>query len=323
MSTLIDPWIHISQANRQGLDYIVGRRNGDIRSILTPWPKINDVGIDGFEWNSIIGIGARPATGKTLVLNRITRDSFSLNPHEDHAVLDYQWEMLARTIAIREMSAKMKMTIKELCSAEGIMLDEEMLEAAERICKEMDHLPIYTVEKPLTVAEFKATTARFIDKFKKKTIVTLDHTLLAKKAATEKDKFEMLNNLLEAMTEMKKVLPVMFIVLSQLNRDIEDTDRLRPGTVGNYILPSDIFGGDALLQHCDILMGINRPANLNIPYYGPNRYVVTNDMLAFHFLKVRNGSPRMSFFKADFKNMNILELEDHELIVAPKKGGFG
>jgi replicative DNA helicase len=312
-----EPWIHISDANNQGLAYMEGRRTGEIRSVLTPWDRMNKAGIDGFEFGTIIGIGARPATGKTLLVNRITRESFRLNPGLDHLVLDFQWEMLARTNAIRDASANLKRTINELCSAEGICLSDEMMDAAKRHYSTQKDLPIYIVEKPMTVAEFKNTIIGFYQKNKKKFIVTLDHTLLTKKAATERDKFEMLNNLLEAMTELKKVLPVMFIVLSQLNRDIEDTDRLRPGTVGNYVLPSDIFGGDALLQHCDILIGINRPANLHIPFYGPERYKVDENLLAFHFLKVRNGSPRLSFFRAEFEHMNIIEIEPP--LMVPKK----
>lgn len=310
-------WIHISEQYKQGISYMEGRRTGKITSIMTSWPRVNSVGIDGFEWNTITGFGARPATGKTLLLNRITRDAFHLNPHQKFAVLDFQWEMLARTTAIRELSSQLKMSIKELCSAEGIMLDDSIMKSAEEYCKTREHLPIYTVEAPKTVPQFKETVLQFLDDKKLKTIITLDHTMLTKKDATEKDKFETLNNLLEAMTEMKRKLPVMFLVLSQLNRNIEDTDRLRPGTVGNYVLSSDIFGGDALLQHCDILAGINRPYNLNIPYYGPDRYLVSPDLLAFHFLKVRNGDPRLSFFKADFKNMNIMEIDPPPVV--PKK----
>lgn len=52
----------------------------------------------------------------------------------------------------------------------------------------------------------------------------------------------------------------MFIVLSQLNRNVDNPERNEDGKYSNYILESDIFGGDALLQHADTVIGINRPA---------------------------------------------------------------
>ena len=51
----------------------------------------------------------------------------------------------------------------------------------------------------------------------------------------------------------------MFICLSQLNRNIDNPERAIDGKYGNYILESDIFGSDAMLQHADTLIGLNNP----------------------------------------------------------------
>ena len=101
----------------------------------------------------------------------------------------------------------------------------------------------------------------------------------------------------------------MFIALSQLNRNIDNPDRAQQGKYGNYILESDIFGSDAMLQHADTLIGINRPAKQKIRLYGPDRYIIEDDRtLVLHFLKARNGDTRMSFFKAMFEKMEIAEM---------------
>jgi hypothetical protein len=101
----------------------------------------------------------------------------------------------------------------------------------------------------------------------------------------------------------------MFVVLSQLNRNIDNPERAIDGKYGNYILESDIFGSDAMLQHADTLVGINRPAKQRIKYYGPDRYIIDDDKtLVLHFLKARNGDTRMSFFKANFERMEISEM---------------
>ncbi len=99
------------------------------------------------------------------------------------------------------------------------------------------------------------------------------------------------------------------MVLAQLNRNIDNPDRAVNGKYGNYILESDIFGSDAMLQHADMLIGINRPAKQKIRYYGPDKYIIADDRtLVFHFLKARNGDVRMSFFKAEFERMRVSEM---------------
>ena len=143
----------------------------------------------------------------------------------------------------------------------------------------------------------------------KKTIVTLDHTMLVKRAPYQNNTLDMMFELGEFFTQCKRDYPILFIALSQLNRNIDSPDRAIDGKYGNYILESDIFGSDAMLQHADMLIGINRPAKQKIRFYGPDRYIIEDDKtLVLHFLKARNGDARMSFFKAKFEQMKIEEM---------------
>lgn len=71
-----------------------------------------------------------------------------------------------------------------------------------------------------------------------------------------------------------------------------------------------MFGADALLQHADMLVGINRPGKQKIRFYGPDRYIIENEsIMVVHFLKCRNGDTRMSFFRAEFEKMRITEID--------------
>jgi len=111
------------------------------------------------------------------------------------------------------------------------------------------------------------------------------------------------------MTHLKKH-PVMFIVLTQLNREVESVERQKPGTYGNYIFDSDIYGGDALLQHADIVLGINRPSKYNLRVYGPEKYQVQPKHIVVHYLKNRNGQAgQFSFFEEDFEHMKLYETD--------------
>jgi hypothetical protein len=304
---------------QESLHYLQGRMKGEIKSIQTPWPKFNDAGTDGLEWHSTTVIGGRPASGKTLIKDQIVREAFKLNTGQKFRVLEFQLEMLARTSAIREYSSLLGQTYKHLCSADGKLTNEELV-ACYNYAKVRVTYPIDIVEEPCTVGEFKDIIAAYMDEYstigedeKKvytKTIITLDHSLLLKKAAYEKDKHDMLNSLGEALTYLKRKYPIAFIILSQLNRNIDNPERAEDGKYGNYVLESDLFGADALLQHADLLIGINKPGKQNIRYYGPDRYIIAEkDIMVMHFLKCRNGDTRMSFFKTEFGKMQIVEMD--------------
>lgn len=300
------------------LRYLKGRMEGSIKSIKTPWKKFNDATTDGLEWHSMTVIGGRPGSGKTLIKDQMVRESFKLNPDENFRVLEFQFEMLARTSAIREYSSVLGKSYKYLCSADGKLTTED-LQTCYNHAKERVKLAIDVVEEPITVNEFREVVAEYMQQHMilnesgeyefTKTIVTLDHSLLLKKAPFEKDKFDTLYNLGEAITELKRKYPIAFIILTQLNRGIDNPERNEDGKYGNYILESDIFGSDALLQHADTLIGINRPGKQKIKLYGPDRYLIEDDkVLVLHFLKCRNGDNRMSFFRAEFARMRIAEM---------------
>lgn len=312
------PWKSQREGYKQSLEYMQGRMKGLIKSIKTPWVKFNDATTDGLEWHSITVIGGRPGSGKTLIKDQIVRGAFKLNVGDDFRVLDFQFEMLARTSAIREYSSVLGKTYKHLCSA-GSILGEDELKLCHDHAKERVKYPIDVVEEACTVVDFKNIIDKYMEehshmdndiKVYKKTIITLDHSVLLKKAAYEKDKFDTLYNLGETLTALKRRYPVAFIILTQLNRDINNPERNEDGKYGNYVLESDIFGADALLQHADTVIGIDRPGKRKIRFYGPDRYVIEDEkVLVFHFIKCRNGDTRMSFFKAEFERMQVSEME--------------
>jgi replicative DNA helicase len=302
-------FIHVSESYAQALDYAAKRRSGEIRSIRTPWMKFNEASMNGLEWNSLTVIAGRPGSGKTLIGSMISREAFRLNPEQNFCVLDFQFEMLSRNIALREISAATGINSRKLMSVSGTATDED-LDSAKRYCEENKHREIYTYEKPLTVDQMKNAIYKFYEIQKKPVLITLDHSLLIKKSNTEVSLQDSLYHLGNMLAETRRNIPVAFIVLSQLNRDIESQERIKPGTVGNWVKDSDVFGADAMLQFTDILIGINRPAKYGISVYGPHKRSVDVDTLAVHFLKVRNGEPGLTYFKADFAKSKIHQLID-------------
>jgi len=119
-------WKDQRQGYIDSLHYLKGRMDGVIKSIKTPWTKFNDATTDGLEWHSMTVIGGRPGSGKTLIKDQIVREAFTLNPDEEFRVLEFQFEMLARTSAIRQYSSVLGRSYKYLCSADGKLSEQDL-----------------------------------------------------------------------------------------------------------------------------------------------------------------------------------------------------
>ena len=305
------------EAIKKAIVKIKARRKGDLKSLKSAWPKFNDAFCDGLEWRTITIVGARPGTGKTLFMEQLISDIIENNTDQQFRVLKFQMEMVDETSGVRKLSLNTGSDYNTLMSKGGILVDEKVYyKCVEYYQKSVDRDFINVVYDSCTVDEMCATIHYEMQRHKKpdgtytNLLVGIDHSALFRVGKGQKDKFEMLNALGEALTMMKKKYPIAFLVLSQLNRNIDAPDRSRDGEYGNYVLDSDIYGSDALLQHADVVMGINKPSIRKIRQYGPERFIINDeDILVFHFLKSRNGTTRISFFKLDRTTMRIIEID--------------
>lgn len=300
-------WKHISEIHDDGIRYLENRRDGLIKSIKTPWLKFNDAGIGGFEWGSITTIAGRPGAGKTLIAKEITTNAHSLNPDQDFAILDFQFEMTNKATAVREFSSVVNKSYKQLVSVDGI-IDQSDLNVLKRYAAASKGKEIYQVDMTMTVEKMRICILEFLKEVGKPAIITIDHSVLMEKDASEKDLLETLNNLGKMLTGLKKRYPVIFIILTQMNRSIEDQSRKIPGTIGNFPTTADVFGADALLQHSDLMVIINKPSTYYIDVYGPQKFIMDQNTLALHFVKTRNGDNTLAFFEAEFAHMKIKEI---------------
>jgi replicative DNA helicase len=306
---IIKKWRHVSDIRAETLNYIKKRRAGVIRSVRTPWSKLNNVLMDGLEWGSIYIIGGRPGTGKTSVVSQITNMAHFNNPGQEFAVLNFQFEMGDRVIGARELTKPLSMDMKKIFSAHPTdKLSPTEIQDIENYYNKKCNDEIYYITDPLTAKEFSREVLRFYAAVQKPIIVTLDHSILVKKSIDEVSQIEALYNLSSEMVGLKKKIPdSMFIVLSQMNRTIEDHTRRQSGTVGNYPTSSDLFGADALMQNADAVILINRPDLMGISEYGPEKIKVEDGMVVFHLIKNRFGEQCMLFFKQELKYFEVQE----------------
>lgn len=304
---------NLGQIYQTGYQYLKDRYDGKIRSLKTPWSCLNEATLDGMEWGSVMVIGARPGSGKTAIANMISRSAHSFNPDQDFMCLDFQFEMTDQSTAVRDFTSVFSKSYKELANVGNQMTEYDLKRIQDHVQKKQNS-KIFQVSTPMTVERIRSTILAFLIKHKKPTLITIDHSMLVQSAPGSHNDFGKLFELGLMINELKRSspLPVIFIILTQMNRSIEDRNSSSSanGDLSNYPQTSDVYGGDALLMTTDILLAVNYPAKLNLSQYGPQKYIVHPDLIVFHFLKARNGENSMFFFHQDFRYFNLKEVDE-------------
>ena len=236
---------HISEPAAEILQYIDDRRKGLSESLRTKWKKFNRLCMGGIEPNTLYTIAGISGSGKSSFVNCLESDLFELNPNGNFVILNFSLEMLASKQVGRKLSYRLKKTTNELYSGgSGRRLNEEDVEQIKETTKDIVKDNIYYVESAGSIDEIKSTISHFIKNVAKDKwlIVILDHTLLTKRKTGDSER-ETISELQYLFIGLRKYKRTTIIQLSQLNRDIESTERINNPTM-HYPMRKDIFASD-------------------------------------------------------------------------------
>lgn len=301
----------IKQAIVAEIKHIEGRKDGSITSMLTPWAQLNAAGIAGWEWGTITTIGSMSGVGKTAFANQLVSEIDLCNPKENIEILFFTMEMAARKLVGRSISNEMGMSVRDLYTN---CTDANLKEIKEKILPKYASRNINYIETPRTATHTKQQVEMYVKRDpNKKYLIIYDHTILVKKEnfQTERDS---LVQLLSGFNELKKVFPnTQYLLLTQLNRDIESYSRVTERAT-HYPKKGDLFGSDSCYQFSDIVFILHDPSKLGIQSYGRKNWK-TNGYLFGHVIKARDGDPNaIIVFKNNLKNNKIREMSRTELI---------
>lgn len=297
---------HISTATSEVVEYIRKRKNHEIQSLETRWKKFNKSCMGGIEPNTIYTIVGISGSGKSSFVNTLETDLIDLNSNQDVIVLNFSFEMLSSRQVGRKISSKLRQTTAELYSANNELTDD-LLDRVEQTSQQIKSYPIYYVDTPGTVEDIASTINYFYEtKAKdKKFVIILDHTLLVE-GQNRESALQVISELQKLFIKVKKLPNTTIIQLSQMNRNIENPERINNPSM-HYPMRSDISSADTIFHASDYVICIHRPELLNIQQYGPNRLLVKNKVY-LHILKNRDaGECAILEFDNDLKYNNLIE----------------
>lgn len=297
---------HISTATSEAVEYIRKRKNHEIQSLATRWKKFNKSCMGGIEPNTIYTIVGISGSGKSSFVNTLETDLIDLNSNQDVIVLNFSFEMLSSRQVGRKISSKLRQTTAELYSANNELTDD-LLDRVEQTSQQIKSYPIYYVDTPGTVEDIASTINYFYEtKAKdKKFVIILDHTLLVE-GQNHESALQVISELQKLFIKVKKLPNTTIIQLSQMNRNIENPERINNPSM-HYPMRSDISSADTIFHASDYVICIHRPELLNIQQYGPNRLLVKNKVY-LHILKNRDaGECAILEFDNDLKYNNLIE----------------
>ena len=282
------PFKHISTAASEAVTYIRRRKNHEIEPLKSRWNKFNEMCCGGIEPGCVYTIVGASGTGKSSFVNTLETDLIELNSNKELVVLSFSFEMLSRAQVGRDLS------------------DKE-LNLVEETAESLKDYPIYYVDDAATVQKIDDTITYFQNTIAKDKwlIVILDHTLLVN-SDNYKDERMIISELERVFIKAKKVGMTSIIQLSQMNRNIENIDRINNPS-SHYPMRSDLSSSDSVFQGSDVIAVLSRPETLGITAYGPQRLPVQNKVY-LHFLKVREGELAILEFENDLKYNNLIEL---------------
>lgn len=319
---------HISYATKKTLDYIEGRRRGYIKSLKVSHEKLNRVTLNGFDWNKIITLAGLSGSGKSMIVEQWKRDFVDCNPDEKFLILSFEFEMLATDQIARNISGKLELTTRKLFGAEDPLTETDLINI-KQVAEEVGKYPIYYIDSMGTVGDIRETILAFAKEQNLREtntglIVTLDHVLLTKGDQGELER-KTIQSLYEMCIELKKQfdhdeMKILFVLLSQLNREIEDKERILNPKL-HFPQRSDLFGASSIFFSSDYVIVTHNPASLGITAYGiSDKYPAglpvkhprdpSKNMLYWHVLKSRGGLPAVLMMVEDFSHSRVLDYKN-------------
>jgi replicative DNA helicase len=267
----------------------------------TKWKRLNRNLLGGLQPGKMYVIAGRPGVGKSAFSNQMIFDLLDHNSKKNLIVLYWSFEMPGHQQILRAGAKDVKKEVMDLLSVQKKLRQDEY-DLYEKKVTAYTEYPIYFNNVPRNIEYIKKTNTEIATFYPDTLVINVyDHSrLILSNADTELQK---LNQISKGCMWMQAKMGVINILLSQLNRNIEQEHRAR-----NQYQPllTDLFGGDSIGQDAHVVMMLQRPFDL----YGITELYCDEEpegLLAVHVEKNRDGLLGMIPFEADLSTFTINE----------------
>jgi len=276
---------------------MLGQRN----VFPTNWKRLNKNLLGGLQPGKMYVVAGRPGVGKSAFSNQLIFDVLDKNKNKNVLVLYWSFEMPGYQQILRAGSKGANKQVLELLSVERKLSDEAFKAYRDEVIK-YNNYPVFFNNVPRSMEFIKETNVEICNSKPDATVINVfDHSrLVLGNAETE---LQRLNTVSKGCMWMQSRMGTINILLSQLNRNIEQEHRAK-----NQYQPllTDLFGGDSIGQDAHVVMMLQRPYDL----YGITEKYCNEDpegLLACHIEKNRDGLLGMIPYEAEMSTFTINE----------------
>ena len=291
----------IDTSVRQSIAIVREAKEGRRQVLPTSWKRLNRNLLGGLQQGKMYVVAGRPGVGKSAFSNQLVFDVLDTNAHKDIIVLYWTFEMPGYQQVMRSASKDVSKQLAELLSVDMSLSDSDFSNYAMKVRK-YEHYPIYFNNVPRTMEYIIDANEKIVEESPDSIIINVyDHSRLIR--GSEDSELKKLNTISKGCMLLQSQFNVVNVLLSQLNRNIEQEHRAR-----NQYQPllTDLFGGDSIGQDAHVVMILNRPNDL----YGITEKYCDEDpvgLMAVHIEKNRDGMLGMIAYEADMSTFNITE----------------
>ena len=294
---------HISKTVERSIKDVHDGMAGKRQVYPTSWPRLNRNLMGGLQPGKMYVIAGRPGVGKSAFSNQLIFDILDVNKtkQNDLIVIYWSFEMPGEQQILRAGSKDTKLQTFDLLSVEETLSAESFERYKQAVQKYKDY-PMYFCSIPQDMAIIKKVNEEMFLRHPSKTVINLiDHSRLV--LGREDTELQKLNMVSKSCMWMQAKMQSITILLSQLNRNIEQEYRAKQQY---QPLLTDLFGGDSIGQDSHVVMMLQRPYDL----YGITDSYCGQDpvgLLACHVEKNRDGLLGMIPFQTDLSTFTINE----------------
>lgn len=292
---------HISKEVERSIQHVRDGMSGKRNVLPTKWKRLNKNLMGGLQPGKMYVIAGRPGVGKSAFSNQLIFDLLDENVQKNIMVVYWSFEMPGDQQILRAGSKDTKLQTFELLSVEQKLSQDKFQQYVNETQKYKNY-PIFFCSIPQNMDMIKRVNEQIFLKHPTKTVINLiDHSRLV--IGREDTELQKLNTLSKGCMWMQARMSSITILLSQLNRNIEQEHRAK-----NQYQPllTDLFGGDSIGQDAHVVMMLQRPYdlyNITDTYCGEDPV----GLLAVHVEKNRDGLLGMIPFQTDLSTFTINE----------------